>query len=236
MKTSLFPFLTAVAVSLSSLSAQTTASLPVTAEEQKALTPDSVLKDLMEGNARYVAEKHTAPNAKASIAAAVSGQYPKAYILSCIDSRVPVELVFDQGLGDVFVGRVAGNIENVDQLGSMEYAAAVTGVKLVMVLGHESCGAVKGACDHVELGNITGLLSNIKPAVEKVASAMKEGDDKTSKNKDFVAKVVETNVMKTIADIRKNSPTLADLEKEGKIKIVGGVYSLHTGKVTPVTQ
>ncbi|MDF1656090.1 MAG: carbonic anhydrase, partial [Verrucomicrobiales bacterium] len=142
--------------------------LPITADEQKALTPAAVLEELMEGNARFVAGEQTERDIKDSIKAAASGQFPQAVILSCLDSRVPVEDVFDQGIGDVFVGRVAGNVENVDQLGSMEFAAAAAGVKLVMVLGHEACGAVKGACDGVELGNLTELLAKIKPAIDSV--------------------------------------------------------------------
>lgn len=207
--------------------------LPVTAEEQKKLTPDSVLTDLMEGNARFVSGTLTEPNIKESVAAATAGQFPKAFILSCIDSRVPVESVFDQGLGDIFVGRVAGNIENTDQLGSMEFASKVAGVKLIMVLGHEACGAVKGACDGVELGNITSLLANVKPAVTKVAGALKKGEA-NSKNKAFVDGVIEENVRQTIKDIRERSPLLAEMEKSGEIKIVGGVYSLETGKVSKV--
>ena len=207
-----------------------TTSLPVTKAAQDQLSPASVLADLTAGNQRYVAGKLTDPNVKARVSAAVAGQYPKAYILSCIDSRVPVEQVFDQGLGDIFVGRVAGNVENGDQLGSMEFAAAVSGVKVIMVLGHQACGAVKGACDSVEMGNLTGLLNNIKPAIRQVKGHQPEG--RNSKNKAFVADVVEKNVAVTVADIRKRSPILAKLEREGKIVIVGGVYSLETGAVT----
>lgn len=140
-------------------------NLPVTPDEQKALTPYQVLADLKAGNKRYMSEKHTEPNAAARIVEATKGQFPKAYILSCVDFRVPVELVFDQGIGDIFVGRVAGNVENEDQLGSMEFAAAAAGVKAIVVMGHEACGAVKGACDAVELGNLTMLLEKIAPAV-----------------------------------------------------------------------
>lgn len=204
--------------------------LPVTAEEQKKITPDSALADLMAGNKRFVAGELSAPNVKERVKAAVGGQYPKAFVLSCIDSRVPVEQVFDQQLGDIFVGRVAGNIENVDQLGSMEYAAKVAGVKLVLVLGHESCGAVKGACDHVKLGNITGLLANITPAIEKVKGHEEAGRD--SKNKAFVAEVVSQNVRDTVADVRKRSEVLTAMEKEGSLKVVGAVYSLKDGSVT----
>lgn len=204
--------------------------MPVTKAAQDKMTPKSVLANLMKGNARYVAGKLTKPNVKARVKAATGGQFPKAYILSCIDSRVPVEQVFNQGLGDIFVGRVAGNVENGDQLGSMEYAAAVSGVKLVLVLGHESCGAVKGACDHVKMGNLTGLLGNIEPAMAKVKGHEDEG--RNSKNKAYVAEVVEMNVRETVADVRTRSDVLAKLEKEGKIQIVGGVYSLKDGAVT----
>ncbi|MCB1099257.1 MAG: carbonic anhydrase [Verrucomicrobiae bacterium] len=205
------------------------ANLPVTKAAQDALTPTAVLADLAKGNQNFVSGKLSEPNVKARIKAATKGQYPKAYILSCIDSRVPVEQVFDQQLGDIFVGRVAGNIENCDQLGSMEFAAAVSGVKVIMVLGHEACGAVNGACDHVEMGNLTGLLENITPAIKAVKGHDAEG--RTSKNEEFVGEVVEQNVRQTVADIRKRSEVLAKLEKEGKIKIVGGVYSLETGAV-----
>lgn len=204
--------------------------LPVTKADQDNMTPKTVLANLMRGNKRYVAGKLTKPNVKARVKAATGGQFPKAYILSCIDSRVPVEQVFNQGLGDIFVGRVAGNVENGDQLGSMEYAAAVSGVKLVLVLGHESCGAVKGACDHVKMGNLTGLLGNIEPAMAKVKGHEDKG--RNSKNKDYVAEVVEMNVRETVADIRKRSDVLAKLETDGKIKIVGAVYSLKDGAVT----
>jgi len=203
--------------------------LPITAEEQKDLTPDEVLEDLMEGNERYVAGEIAEPNIKARIEAASTGQYPQAVILSCLDSRVPVEDIFDQGIGDIFVGRVAGNIENVDQLGSMEFAAGAAGVKLVMVLGHEACGAVKGACDDVKLGNLTDLLAKIKPAIDSV-----EGHDgaRTSENTEFVNAVIEANVRQTVADIRERSEVLAGMEEEGKIKIVGAIYSLQDGSVS----
>jgi carbonic anhydrase len=161
---------------------------------------------------------------------AAKGQHPKAFILSCVDSRVPVEQVFDQGIGDLFVGRVAGNIESVEQLGSIEFATKVAGAKLVMVLGHEACGAVKGACDHVELGNLTALLDEIKPAVAAVPGYSE--DTRSSKNTEFVEAVIAKNVELTVADLRKRSPVLADLEKEGKIILVGALYSLKDGKVT----
>jgi len=203
--------------------------MPTTSEEQTSMTPDIVLKDLMDGNKRYTDGKLLKRDHLGAIKATASGQFPKAVILSCLDSRVPVEQVFDQGIGDIFVGRVAGNVENEDQLGSMEFATKVAGSKLVMVLGHEACGAVKGACDHVELGNLTALLSKIKPAVDSV-----EGHDgaRNSKNAAFVAEVVEANVHKTVADIRLKSPVLREMETKGEIKIVGALYSLHDGSVT----
>ncbi len=208
----------------------TLANAQTTKEEQSKLTPDAVISDLMAGNARFVAGENTAPKVAESRAATATGQYPKAVILSCLDSRVPVELVFDQEIGDIFVGRVAGNIENEDQLGSMEFATKLAGSKLVMVLGHSSCGAVKGACDGAKLGNVTALLSKIQPAVDAVEGF--EPDQRNSKNSEFVAKVVEQNVRQTVADIRKGSEVLAELEKSGDIKIVGGVYDLASGKVT----
>ncbi|MBK1826770.1 carbonic anhydrase family protein [Haloferula rosea] len=204
-------------------------SMPPTAEEQKALTPKAVLDDLMAGNARYVAETPEASDVSDRIDAGTKGQWPMAYVLSCVDSRVPVEQVFDQGIGDVFVGRVAGNIESTEQLGSMEFATAAAGSKLIFVLGHEACGAVKGACDGVKLGNLTDLLAEIQPAVDGVTGV--EGD-RSSKNKEFVDAVIEKNVQKTIADIRERSEVIADLEKKGSVMIVGGIYSLETGKVT----
>jgi len=158
---------------------------------------------------------------------ATGGQYPKAIILSCVDSRVPVETVFDQGIGDVFVARVAGNFENTDILGSMEYACKVAGSKLVFVLGHESCGAVSAACDGVELGNITHLLKNLKPAVEAVETDGK----RDSTNKEFVHDVVQKNVELTMDRVREKSSILKSMEEKEEIKIVGGVYSLQTGEV-----
>jgi carbonic anhydrase len=203
--------------------------LPPTAEEQKALTPEAVLEDLLTGNERFTAGKLTDPNVVRRIKATSSGQYPKAYILSCVDSRVPVEQIFDQGIGDIFVGRVAGNVETGYQLGSIEFATKVAGAKLVMVLGHEACGAVKGACDNVELGNLTGLLKQIQPAVKAVSGF--EEDQRNAKNSEFVEAVIEKNVRLTLADLRERSPLLAEMEKAGEIMMVGGIYSLHDGHV-----
>ena len=203
--------------------------LPTTPAQQSDATPDSVLKQLMEGNARYVKGQSTPIDINNSRAAATKGQFPLAYVLSCVDSRVPVEVVFDQGIGDIFVGRVAGNFENTDQLGSMEFATAAAGSKLIMVLGHEGCGAIKGSIDDVKLGNLTTLLNELKPAVNAVPG---HDGQRNSNNTAFVDQVIAANVKKTVADLRQRSQVLADLEKQGKIKIVGGVYSLKTGEVT----
>lgn len=204
-------------------------NIAITKEVQDGLTPQTVLNDLLEGNKRFVNNTSQEIDNPSLISQTTNGQHPKAVVLSCIDSRVPVETVLDQAIGDVFVARVAGNFENTDILGSLEYSCKVAGSKLVMVLGHEACGAVKAACDGVELGNITHLLSNILPAVKQ---STKEVDGETnSSNKAFVAKTVENNVKLTIERIREKSPILNEMEKAGEIKIVGGVYSLHSGKV-----
>lgn len=196
---------------------------------QDALTPDIVLQELLEGNERFVNNTPAAVSHLDLVKDTITGQYPKAVILSCIDSRVPVEQVFDQAIGDVFVARVAGNFENTDILGSIEYACGVAGSKLIFVLGHESCGAVKAACDGVELGNITSMLSNIMPAVKK--SSDEVDGEANSSNKDFVAKTVENNVLLTMERIPEKSNLLSEMLDTDEIKIVGGVYSLSTGKV-----
>ncbi len=201
----------------------------ITKEGQSALSPTSVLTDLLEGNSRFIDAKNEDVDYLEQVKQTVGGQFPKAVILSCIDSRVPVEIVFDQSIGDVFVARVAGNFENGDILGSLEYSCKVAGSKLVMVLGHEACGAVKAACDGVELGNITGLLSNIMPAV-KLSAGQVEGESNSSNDK-MVAKTVANNVLLTMDRIREKSPILKEMESNGEIKIVGGVYHLSSGKV-----
>lgn len=209
---------------------QSTLETPISQAQQAALTPDEVLADLMEGNQRFVNADLSDPNTAARIRESSTGQYPQAVILSCLDSRVPVEMVFDQGIGDVFVGRVAGNVATTEQIGSMEFATKAAGSKLVMVLGHEACGAVKGACDGVELGNLTELLAHIQPAVDGVEGF--EAGDRNSKNSAFVEAVVHKNVKLVIKDIRERSPLLAEMEEQGQIKIVGAVYSLQDGSVT----
>ncbi|WP_298779273.1 carbonic anhydrase family protein [uncultured Polaribacter sp.] len=204
-------------------------SIAINKEVQNSLTPKSVLDDLLEGNQRFINNNLQKADYQSLVNDTVAGQYPKAVVLSCIDSRVPVEQVFDQTIGDIFVARVAGNFENTDILGSLEYSCAVAGSKLIFVLGHESCGAVKAACDGVELGNITAMLDNIIPAIKE--SALDFEDDVNSSNKEFVAKTVEWNVRLTIERIREKSKILQEMEVNGEIEIVGGVYSLQTGKV-----
>ena len=201
----------------------------ISKEVQGALTPSGVLQDLLDGNHRFVNGTSQDVDHAALVSQTVGGQFPKAVVLSCIDSRVPVEVVFDQAIGDIFVARVAGNFENTDILGSLEYSCKVAGSKLVLVLGHESCGAVKAACDGVELGNITDMLGNILPAVKK--SSDEVDGALNSSNSTFVAKTVENNVLLTIERIREKSPILKEMEDNGEINIVGGVYSLKTGKV-----
>lgn len=200
----------------------------MTQEEQNRLTPDEVLDMLKDGNQRFASGTLTARDHSQQVRAAASGQFPKAIVLSCVDSRVPVEDVFDRGIGDMFVARVAGNFENTDILGSMEFATKVSGAKLVLVLGHEHCGAVKGAIDRAELGNITDMVANIAPAVADVATY--EGD-RTSRNEEFVRLVTRENVRITVEDIRTRSPILQEMEANGEIRIVGAVYDMDTGVV-----
>lgn len=201
----------------------------LTRDEQQRLTPDDVLALLREGNERFVAGDVTHRDHRAQVRAASEGQWPKAVVLSCLDSRIPVEDVFDCGIGDLFVARIAGNIVNDDILGSMEFACGAVGAKLVVVLGHEHCGAVKGAIDGVELGNLTALLRKIAPAAAEVPGH--EGA-RTSKNPELVHAVAEQNVHRGLLRIREESPLLRGLEEEGTIRIVGGMYDMGSGAVT----
>jgi carbonic anhydrase len=201
----------------------------LTEEEQNALEPGTVLTLLQEGNQRFMAGNLTARDHTEQVRDAAMGQFPKAVILSCLDSRIPVEDVFDRGIGDIFVARVAGNFANTDILGSMEFGCKLSGAKLVLVLGHEGCGAIAGAIDGVELGNITPMLANIKPAMAYFGDYSGE---KTSANKAYVNMVTEQNVRCTIEYIRKNSPILEAMEADGEIAVVGGIYDMHTGEVT----
>lgn len=200
----------------------------LTAEQQAALTPDTVLSILKIGNEDFISDALTVRNTSGRIREAVMGQYPKAVILSCLDSRVPVEDVFHRGIGDLFVARVAGNIVNEDILGSLEYACKVSGSKLIVVLGHEHCGAIKAAIDDVKLGNITALLTKIRPVV--IANDQFQGE-KSAKNEAYVHHVCLENVKLSIRNIRDKSPILKEMEAKGDIKIVGGIYKMETGKV-----
>jgi carbonic anhydrase len=200
-----------------------------TKAEQASLSPVDVLQEFKNGNQRFNSGTITKRDHSEEIRKAVTGgQFPKAIVLSCVDSRVPVEDVFDQGLGDVFVGRVAGNFVNTDLLGSMEFACKVSGAKLIIILGHQHCGAIKGAIDDVHLGNITAMLKNIKPAVEMSQSYQ---GDKSSKNEDYVKTVNKNNIRNAVSQIRVKSNILKEMEEKGEIKIVGAYYSLLTGKL-----
>ena len=201
----------------------------LTAEEQSKLTPDKVIEILKQGNQEFVNCNSIFKNSKEHIHYTIKEQYPEAVVLSCIDSRVPVEEIFQCGVGDIFVVRVAGNIINSDILGSLEFACKVSGSKLVVVMGHEHCGAIKAAIDQVILGNLTGLINKIQPAVDQ-SKANYEGEIKSS-NAEFVEIVCQTNVKLMLHEIRKNSPILKEMEDNGEIKIVGAIYNMENGKV-----
>jgi len=196
-------------------------------EQRDSMTPAQVIDELKKGNERFRTGKMAARNYLAEKRSSAAGQYPAAVVLGCVDSRVPAEIVFDTGIGDTFNARVAGNVVNDDMLGSMEFACAAAGAKAILVLGHTACGAVKGAIDDVVLGNLTGLLARIKPAIP----ATKFDGEKSSKNASYVDAVARTNVTLGLAEIRRRSPILADLEKKGNIKITGAMYDLATGVV-----
>ena len=202
----------------------------LTPELQASITPGMAKELLQLGNQMFVDEKLIGRQLISQVKQTSTGQYPHSVVLSCIDSRIPTEIVFNQGVGDIFNARVAGNIVNADILGSIEYGCKVAGSKLVVVMGHTGCGAVKGACDHVELGNITHLLDNIMPAVNSVETP--EGAERNSKNSEFVNAVSKKNVMLTIEKLRKDSPVLTEMESNGEIDIVGAMYDINTGKVT----
>lgn len=197
-------------------------------ENQESLHPEVALDILKKGNERFVNNLRVQRNLLSQRNETSNGQYPFAAILSCMDSRTSAELVFDQGLGDIFSIRIAGNVLNKDILGSMEYAMKVAGSKIILVLGHTRCGAIAGACDHVQLGNLTGLLEKIQPAIEQETQTTQ---NRTSKNEEFVTRVTKLNVQHTIDEIREQSPIIAELEKDGSILIAGGVYDLDSGVV-----
>lgn len=202
-----------------------------TRETQATMTPQKALQFLKEGNLRFQNNLKANRNLLEQVNDTSEGQFPFATILSCIDSRVSAELVFDQGLGDIFSVRIAGNFVNEDILGSMEFASKLAGTKLIVVLGHTSCGAIKGACDDAKLGNLTGMLAKIKPAVESISEPKDEGQ-RNSKNLDFVDAVAEKNVTLTIDNIRNMSPILKEMEDNNEIDIVGAMYDINTGAVS----
>lgn len=195
---------------------------------QQSLTPDQAVARLVAGNDRFVAGQPATRNLRVQAEATSAGQYPFAVVLGCIDSRTPPELIFDTNLGDIFTPRIAGNYANSDILGSMEFATKVAGAKAIVVVGHNECGAVKGAVDSVRLGNLTTVVQAIEPAAAEVQGA----GDRSSKNPKFVQATAEANVRRTVAQIRLNSEIIRTLEAEGKIRIVGAMQDLATGKVT----
>jgi carbonic anhydrase len=197
-----------------------------TKEQQAAMTPDAVLAELKAGNARFVSGHTRDYDLLKQAKVSAAGQYPTAIVLGCLDSRVPPEMVFDQGIGNIFVGRVAGNFVNTDLLGSMEFGSAVVGAKLIVVLGHDHCGAIKGAIDQAKLGNLTATLANIKVDTTGIPG------ERSSSNEALVEAVTEDNVRQNVKDIQTRSPVLAERVRNGQLKIVGGLYDLETGRVT----
>lgn len=200
-----------------------------TKETQATMTPKKALQFLLEGNERFQNNIRINRNLIEQVNDTSSGQFPFATILSCIDSRVPSELVFDQGIGDLFNARIAGNFVNEDILGSLEFACKLAGSKLIMVLGHTSCGAIKGACDDAKLGNLTQMLAKIKPAVDAVPT--KAGEARNSSNIDFVNEVAVKNVMLTVETIKEQSPLLKEMADNNEIDIIGAIYDVNSGLV-----
>jgi len=224
---------TCAVVQMTPLLAQVTPSNgALTKERRDRMTPAQVIDELKKGNERFRAGKMLPHDYRNQQRASAAGQYPAAVVLGCVDSRAPAEVVFDVGIGDTFNARIAGNVVNDDLLGSMEFACAVAGAKLVLLFGHTACGAIKGAIDDVEMGNLTGLLARIKQAI----SATTFSGEKSSKNAAYVDAVARTNVRLGIDNVRRRSPILADLEKKNSIQIAGGMYDLATGAVEFITQ
>lgn len=201
----------------------------LTKEDQEAITPIMALNLLEEGNKRFVNNLKINRNLLQQANETSDGQHPFAIILSCIDSRTSAELIFDQGLGDIFSIRIAGNIINEDVLGSMEFGCRPAGAKIIVVLGHTRCGAIKGACDHVEMGNLTSLLSKIRPAVDDELTIK---ENRNSNNSEFVEKVAAINVNRSVKSILERSPILKEMVEGGQIGIIGGLHDITTGVVT----
>jgi len=216
---------TAATLSLGPLTGNDAHGAALTKQNRANLTADEIIAAMKDGNRRFRLGKESPHDYLAQQKASANGQYPAAIILSCIDSRAPAEMIMDLGIGETFNARVAGNISNDDMLGSMEFACKVAGAKVVLVMGHTACGAIKGAIDDAQLGNLTGLLAKIKPAVESTDYR----GERSAKNYGFVDAVARRNVELTMADIRARSPVLAQMEKAGTIKIAGAMYSLGTG-------
>ena len=202
-----------------------------TKETQASITPDAAINLLKEGNGRFVANQEVERDLLGQVADTSTGQYPFATVLHCVDSRVSAELIFDQGIGDIFSIRIAGNFVNEDILGSMEFTCKLAGTKAIVVLGHTACGAVKGACDDAKLGNLTTLISKLKPAVAAVTEPT-DASQRNSGNIDFVNNVAEKNVYMTMENIRTESPVLKEMEDNGEIKIIGAMYDIKDGSVT----
>jgi|TARA_B110001469_G_scaffold54969_1_gene53079 carbonic anhydrase len=201
-----------------------------TKQTQEAMSPDAALQALKDGNNRFITSTQVSRDLMQQVAETSKGQYPFATVLHCIDSRVSAELVFDQGIGDLFSIRIAGNFVNEDILGSMEFATKLAGTKVVVILGHTACGAVKGACDHAKLGNLTGMLEKIAPAVSQVKDPA-DASLRTSSNIDFVNRVAVKNVHMAIDNLRAMSPVLKEMEAAGEIKVVGAMYHIENGQV-----
>ena len=202
-----------------------------TKKTQEEMTPESSLQALKDGNKRFINASQVVRDLNAQVDATSSGQYPFATVLHCIDSRVSAEHIFDQGIGDLFSIRIAGNFVNEDILGSMEFACKLAGTKVLVVLGHTACGAIKGACDHARMGNLTALINKIEPAVDAVTIPVDESI-RNSSNINFVNSVAAKNVEMTLIDIRKKSEILKEMEANGDLIIIGGMYDISNGKVT----
>ena len=212
-------------------STQTARTGALTKAERDKLTPAQVIEALKQGNERFRTGKMAVRDYRDQQRTSAAGQYPAAVVLGCIDSRAPAEVIFDAGIGDTFNARIAGNVVNDDLLGSIEFGCAVAGAKVLLLFGHTACGAIKGAIDDVEMGNLTGLLARVKPAITTTTFT----GDKSSKNAAYVDAVARRNVIVGLDNIRRRSPILADLEKKGTIQIVGGMYDLATGMFEFVT-
>jgi len=206
----------------------TSAPAPPTKETQAAMTPDSALTELKSGNARFVSGQSAQRDHRADVKTTASGQYPFAVVLSCLDSRVPIEIVLDQGIGDIFSARVAGNVLDDDILGSMEFGCKASGAKLIAVIGHSNCGAIKGAVDEVKLGKLSNLLGKIQPAIAKIPPDV---SPRTSANLQFIDKIAEANVRLVMQQIRERSSVLREMLDQHQIAVVGGLYDLSTGEI-----